>query len=38
MGTSHQVRGKTPLVTPQEIDLICCRLKILNVDAYGVPA
>lgn len=38
MGASHQVKGRTPLVTPQEIDLICCRLKILNVEAYGVPA
>jgi hypothetical protein len=26
------------MITPQEIDLICCRLGILNLDLYGLPA
>jgi hypothetical protein len=38
MGAPNRRRGSVTMITPQEIDLICCRLGILNLDLYGLPA
>lgn len=38
LGISHRNQTTTPMIFPEEIDLICCRLGILNQHAYGIPA
>ena len=38
MSVSRHDRGAAPQTTPQEIDLICCRLGVFNRDYYRIPA
>lgn len=38
LGVGRHVRDAPPQVTPQEIDLICCRLGVFNRDYYRIPA